>query len=286
MQDIKMYCLCLKDKSLCIMKDLGYIPVGLGKENFSKEWVLDNTLDNISHKNPNYGEYTFHYWFWKNVLPQIKDNEWVGFCAHRDYWNKTNEISNNTSFQINYQNVPNFLNNEKPLKDCVLKKAPEEWNNYDAIIGEHMFINNLKLSKLIKRGVKSLIRNPSAILKSKRNIRFHFDMWHGNGNLDKAIDLLDDQNREDFRKFCKTQVSFCRGNMFICKSKTIINNFYSSIFPWLEKCEKIFGLDSKDYGFIRIYAFLGERYLSYWFSKYTKTLLWPVFFYDINKVLK
>ena len=32
-----------------------------------------------------------------------------------------------------------------------------------------------------------------------------------------------------------------------------------------------------------MYAFLGERYLTYWFNKYTKPLLWPVIFYDITK---
>ena len=71
--------------------------------------------------------------------------------------------------------------------------------------------------------------------------------------------------------------------MFVCKSKKIIAKYYESLFPWLEKCEKVFGFDLKGYGMTRIYAFLGERYLSYWFTKYTKHLLWPVIFYDTNK---
>ena len=32
----------------------------------------------------------------------------------------------------------------------------------------------------------------------------------------------------------------------------------------------------------RIYAFLAERYLSYWFNKYANVLTWPIFFYDTN----
>ena len=48
----------------------------------------------------------------------------------------------------------------------------------------------------------------------------------------------------------------------------------------------VFGFNLKSYGLIRIYAFLTERYLSYWFAKYSKTLLWPVIFYDINKTIK
>ena len=108
-------------------------------------------------------------------------------------------------------------------------------------------------------------------------------MWHGNGNLDKAIDLLEENEREDFRRYTRTNISFSRGNMFVCRSKKIINNYYNSIFPWLIKCEKIFGFDLKGYGKIRMYTFLAERYLSYWFSKYTKPLFWPVIFYDITK---
>ena len=129
-----------------------------------------------------------------------------------------------------------------------------------------------------------------ALFKSNRNIRFHFDMWHGNGNLDKAIDLLDDKDREDFKKYTRKNVSFSRGCIFICRSKKIINDYFNSVFTWLERCEKIFGFDLKGYGKgrynIRIYAFLAERYQSYWFEKYTKPLLWPVFFYDTAKISK
>ena len=127
------------------------------------------------------------------------------------------------------------------------------------------------------------MRNPSAIIRSKRNIRFHFDMWHGNGNLDKAIDLLDIADRDDFRSYTRKNVSFSRGNMFVCRSKKIIDSYYSSVFPWLHRCEEVFGFNLKGYGMTRIYAFLAERYLSYWFDKYTKPLLWPVIFYDISK---
>ena len=86
MKNGKMYCLCLKNENLNTMKRLGYIPVGLGANKFSNEWVRDNTDDNISTKNRYYGEYTFHYWFWKNVFPKIEDNTWIGFCAYREYW--------------------------------------------------------------------------------------------------------------------------------------------------------------------------------------------------------
>ena len=91
MNNADMYCLCLHNKVLPIIKKLGYLPVGLGNDKFSSDWLRDNTLQNISHKNKFYGEYTFHYWFWKNILPKIEDNRWIGFCAYREFWGNKNE---------------------------------------------------------------------------------------------------------------------------------------------------------------------------------------------------
>ena len=60
-------------------------------------------------------------------------------------------------------------------------------------------------------------------------------------------------------------------------------NYYDSLFPWLKRCEKIFGFKNLNgYGLQRIYAFLAERYLSYWFKKYAKCYLLPILFKDIN----
>ncbi len=270
MKKLTMYCLSIHDNTFEIIKDLGYIPVGLGENKLQNNWLKDNSGKNISDKNKFYGEYSFHYWFWKNVLPDLEDGNWIGFCAYREFWGDKNAKTS------------------KSLKEMVIKEIPEEWEKFDVIIGEHRTfktLKELKLSKILKYGILSLIRNPSTLFSKEKkiNIRLQFDMMHGNGNLDKAIDLLDDENRESFRKFTVNEHSFARGNMFICKSKKIMNRYYESLFPWLERCEKIFGFDLDGYGMTRIYAFLGERYLSYWFSKNTNHLLWPVIFYDTNK---
>jgi hypothetical protein len=37
---------------------------------------------------------------------------------------------------------------------------------------------------------------------------------------------------------------------------------------WLDECEKIFGFNLDGYGKVRIYGFLAERFLPYWFKKY------------------
>ena len=50
MKNATMYCLCIHNKVLPIIKKLEYVPVGLGNDNFSEEWLRDNTEDNISLK--------------------------------------------------------------------------------------------------------------------------------------------------------------------------------------------------------------------------------------------
>jgi len=264
MNKLKMYCLCLNDKNLSTIQNLGYIPVGLGNENFSQKWLRDNTGINISTKNPYYGEYSFHYWFWKNEIDNIENDAWIGFCTYRRFW------SNSQGTQ-NIKTVKNFLVN-----------VPDEWNNYNTILGQNFYINQMKFSKMIKHGLRSLLDQPKAVFEKKRNIKFHFNSFHGFGKLDKAINLLDEEEREDFRKFTEQNVSYNMGNMFICKSKEIIKKYYASIFPWLGRCEKIFGFTKSSYGETRIYGFLAERYLSYWFNKYSDPLIWPITFYDIN----
>ena len=267
MKNLQIYCMCLNNRNLSQIKKIKYLPVGLKNHNFSKEWFRDNTLKNISQKNPFYGEYTFYYWYWKNLLKKKKKDDWVGFCSYREYWGN------------NYKN----RGRNKSLKNQVLQKISPSWSKFEVIIGDPLFINDIKFMKVLKYGKLAILRNPLALFKSKRSIRFHFDMHHGNGNLDKAIDLLPKKDLQDFKTFTRKEVSFNRGNMFITKSSKIIDAYFNDVFPWLKKCEKIFGYDLKEYSKIRMYTFLAERYSSFWFKKYTKYLEWPVVYYDINK---
>lgn len=269
-----MYCMCLNNHHLNNVKKMNYLPVGLGENHFDGEWIRDNTGNNISKKNKYYGEYTFYYWFWKNLLPKLLDNTWIGFTGYRYHWSNQNKIKSDNLNKIITNN--NFYS-------MILQNAPAEWNKYEVILGEELYINKWKLSKIIKRGYKILLRNPFAFVKNKQNIKLNFDVFHGHGNLDKAIDLLEETDREDFRNFTRSKSSFNRENLFICRSKKLIDGYFSSIFPWLEKCEKLFGFELKGYGKTRMYAFLAERYLSFWFNKYSKPLPWPIFFFDTNK---
>ena len=243
-----MFCLTLKPEHESLIRLLNYIPVGLGNNKFSNNFLNDKSGVNISDKNTYYGEYTFHYWIWKNYLNQIK-TEWVGFCQYRKFFFTELYDESNITFD--------------KIKKFAIKEVKNS-KEFDCILGNQFYVNNYKLIKIIKNHLLKFVQNPKKIFrKNERTIKFHFDLFHGKGNLDAAIDLLDDKNREDFRKFVSTRVSFNPHNMFICK-KECLTDYYETIFPWFQKCEKIFGFkDLKGYGLQRIYGFLAERFLSY-----------------------
>ncbi len=266
--------MCLHDHHLENLKKLNYIPVGLGKNNFSREWLRDNENINISSKNPYYGEYTFYYWFWKNVLASIEDKTWVGFTGYRYHWSSHNKLTSN---QLNK------IINQTNFKEHILRNIPPEWGDKDVILGEEIFIDNWKLSKIFKHGRGYFLKNPRFFFKKNRSIKLHFDIFHGQNILDKAIEVLNYDDKNDFKDFVNKERSFNRENLFFCRSKKIMNDYFSSIFNWLSECEKIFGFELKGYSQTRLYAFLAERYISFWFKKYTKFKTWPIFFYDTNK---
>jgi len=48
--------------------------------------IGDNTDDNISYRNSNYGEFTAHYWVLNNYLRSCEE-EYIGFCHYRRFFN-------------------------------------------------------------------------------------------------------------------------------------------------------------------------------------------------------
>ena len=274
MKNFDMFCLSLYENNLNNLKKINYIPVGLGNNYFSSDWLRDNIGQNISSKNKYYGEYTFHYWFWKNMIDDLPKNNWIGFCAYRRYWANDNSINSDKLTEII---------NAKNFKEYALKEINREWSSYETILVEKIPFGKIKFSKIIKNGgIRSIFNNLKSFMQNEITIKFQFDIFHGNGKIEKAIELLDKKDKNDFRFFINNY-SFNRENMFICRSKEIIKDYYKSVFSWLIKCEELFGFNLKKWNEVRIYAFLAERYLSYWFNKYSKVKEWPIFFYDTSK---
>ena len=101
MNEINIYCLSLFKSDYKNIIDKNYIPVGLGNDNFVEGWLTDKKGDNISQKNPYYGEYTFHYNLWKNNVIDKNYNGWIGFCTYRRFWDK---YKNKSNFNLSDEN--------------------------------------------------------------------------------------------------------------------------------------------------------------------------------------
>lgn len=259
---------CVTNERLKLLENTKYKLAGVGKKDFPENYYLANTGDNIFSKEEFYSELTFHYWYWKNLLDVNKD-EWVGFCQKRRFWKKINSLNNG---EINQNNF--FAN--------LLIEPEKDWNNYDAIICKPIDISGSKRIKIIKRGWRNFLKNPKVLFdKKEHSIEFHFDLHHGYGNLYKAANLLEEKDRLPFIDFIRNNNCFNPHIMFISKP-IIIDKYFSYLFKWLERCEKIFPKETlKGYDKKRMFAYLSERYLSYWFQNYTKFKEQPWFFFEI-----
>ena len=259
MKNLEMY--CVTNKNLNFLDDTNYKIAWVGQEKPPQNYITCDNGDNIFFKEKNYSELTFHYWFWKNKL-DVKNSNWIGFCQKRRYWLK----KDSEKIKVNPLNI----------KDHCLEDVPNEWSNYESILCEPIYVNKVKKMKLIKRGFKSLLKDPRIFFdNSKQSLLLHFDMYHGYGNIEKDIKHLDEKDQNEFFNYLNKSTYYNPHIMFIARPE-IANRWFNDLFKWLIKCEKTFGFENlQGYDTQRLYAYLAERYLSFWFKKYTKYLNWP-----------
>ena len=265
---VKMKIYCVTNVELKYLEQLNLNLAGVGNKKFKKRYISSLSGKNIQSKERNYSELTFHYWFWKNKLKSYRNNDWIGFCQKRRFWLKSSSK----------------VRNLQDLKKKIITKPKKKWIKYESILCKPIRVDNPKKMKIIKRGWRNLLKDPTIFYNSKKQtIKLHFDMHHGHDVLDKAISKLNNKDRNQFRKFVNENTSFNPHIMFISKKK-IINDWFNDLFNWLFKCEKIFGFSTlKGYDQERLYAYLAERYLSFWFRKYTNYLEWHWTFYEKKK---
>ena len=259
---------CVTNKIVPVLDKTNLILAGVGQTKFPDNYLKCDGENNIFHKEKFYSELTFHYWFWKNKLPKVNENIWIGFCQKRRFWVKKNI------------KVSNFFQ----LKKNLITDIPKSYNKYNSILCKSINVNNPKKMKMIKRGLRNIIKDPSIFfIKKKQTIKLHFDMHHGFGVLDRAIDCMNVGDREDFRKFVSKNSIFNPHIMCISKKK-LLDKWFKDLFRWLFDCEKTFGFKNlAGYDQQRLYAYLAERYLPFWFKKYTKNKELNWVFFDTTK---
>ena len=261
----KINIFCVTNQDFKYLDELKLNMAGVGRKKFPKHYITCTKGINIQKKEKHYSELTFHYWFWKNKLKNYNSKEWIGFCQKRRFWiKKKKKITSVKSLELN-----------------LIKKPPIKWKSYQSVICKPIDVSNPKKMKLLKRGWRNIFKNPKIIYsKNKQTIKLHFDMHHGYGILDKAIDQLNKKDKSDFRNFVNHNYKFNPHLMFVSKKK-YLDLWFKDLFKWLFKCEKIFGLKKlKGYDQQRLYAYLGERYLSFWFKKYTNYIEWDWTFFE------
>ena len=261
MSNLDIY--CVTDKEIPFLEKSNYKLAAVGKKKFSDKYLRCDNMDNIFHKEENYSELTFHYWFWKNQLQHYNDHDWIGFCQKRRFW-----LNSRSTTESN------------DITKIILQYVPKEWEKYNSVLCEPIPLGT-KLSKLLKRGWRNIIKEPILLIDHSRiTIKIQFDLHHGYGILEKAISVMNEKDKADFTEFVEKNTTYNPHIMFISKKK-ILNNFFKDQFEWLFKCEKIFGFKNlKGYDQTRLYAFLAERYMPFWFRKYTSYNEWPWIFYE------
>ena len=260
---MKIYCISIYNENYNFFRDNNLIPVGVGDRNFDHVWLDDKGKFNISSKNANFGEYTFHYNLWKN---NKLNNDWIGFCTYRRFWVKQNYSDPKTI---------------KDLGSAILKEVPSIWKDHDVILAEPLRLGKQKLMKLLKNNLAYTIRKPSLMFR-ECTIEEHFNLYHGSFFLDTALDLLEPEIKKDFKIYLNS-FEFNPHNLFICKNPNLLSQYYDDVFTWLFKCEQEFkDIKLNTFGKKRIYGFLAERYLPFWFKRNCNTLDWPYVYFDTN----
>lgn len=269
MSKLKMFCCCHFNNSK--IENSNLIPSGVGqKENFPSNWMLDRTGDNISKKNKDFAELTFHYWLWKNNLDNLDQNDWIGLCQYRRFWLKKDHEK-----EINFKN----------LFENILTKIPPEAEKYESILTSPENIN-LKFKSVLKyRKLINNLKNPLPIfIKKNQTIDVQFEVYTKSGNLIYEVaNLMKKEDKYDFLNFISSNNKINLHNMFIVKKNTYYH-YSKEMFEWLFKCDEYIKKKKKYQNSMpRIQAFLAERFLPFWFRKYTNFKEWPWVFCDTSK---
>ena len=147
-KDLSIYVFTHKKSSFDIIEDEIHIPVQVGafctKEDICK--IKDDTLDNISEKNPLYSELTGIYWVWKNR----KEGKYIGCEHYRRHFDLTeaeikeilsnNEIILPRKYALNAKSVEDFhrvfhnINDLKLCEDIIYDLYPEYKDSYEKYI--------------------------------------------------------------------------------------------------------------------------------------------------------
>lgn len=213
-------------------------PIQTGCATASKDLQIlrDDTGDNISHKNKNYGELSAWYWVWKNYLPKHPEMEYIGFCHYRRFLNFT------------------------PKK---IKKTWQVYPKNKFIKLFNQYYNLAFLSSCIQGDI-ILPR----VIKFKTSLRETYDKAHPKSEMENFIQIACETYPHD-KDIILDTLNENKGYMalnFIMK-KSLFEDFMNWIFPLLFKLEKQSDWSQyTTYDEVRVPAYLVERIFNVWLN--------------------
>lgn len=265
----KIKILIAAHKKTPILKSDIFTPIHVGKANATdetrqalKDYIGDNTGENISNKNAQYAEITALFWAWKN-LP--KDITHVGLMHYGRFFNFSNEI-----FEYP-DNIFNDLSNNTIEKFSFKDEIVDVLcSAYDLIIPEKWEMKKEHIEYEHKRYNHNCSNTQKRMkdYESTLNMYDHYCLCHVQDDMDLAIKIIKkeypEMNRIVNLSLKDTKARFT--NMFVMKRNHFDNycSFLFNIFSKMEESKDYFNNTTYRQGSFhsRIFGFLAERLFS------------------------
>lgn len=231
---MKIKIFCIYHKSAPIWKSDCIEPIQSGAFKhpaISPEILRDNTGDNISHKNDNYGEMSVWYWVWKNYIPEHPELEYIGFCHYRRFFSFSH-----------------------------IKKHIIPLSKFSKLFP--IFYHQAN----IQRYLDADIILPPLITTKNKSILEAFHEVHGK----KDIDIFTEIVKRKYPQHASTVDETLNGNESYFFLNYIIRvdlyiSFMQWLFPILQELEEQTNWeDYKSYDTMRMPAYIVERYFPVW----------------------
>lgn len=205
------------------------------------EIIKDNTGDNISEKNKNYGELSGHYWVLKNFLPATK-SKYIGFCHYRRFLDFNLHESEFLPFK------PIFLKDfQKYFGEYNEKNILKQISDYDIVIPEALPLKTVVFEQYVK--------------------------WHPQEDMVLALNII----RDDYPEYVESALKVMGDNsMYTCLNFVMKKELVEEYLTW--ELDILTKLESKtdwsqytDYRNVRTPAFIAERLFNVWLENKKKT---------------
>ena len=201
----------------------------------SKDFFLDNTLDNISSANDNFCELTACYWLWKN----LNNVDYIGLCHYRRYFN--------------------LFPSKFSIRPSTQKRITKKELHRNMI--STTCIN--KQRAIIKKDLKSYDMILPKARKMKYTIAQNYIFHHRSSDWNKTLEIVVKKYPEyenSIEKYLNNNNKFHQCNMMITK-KEIWDNYHSWLFDILFELRDNVIIPEDNFQ-KRIFGFLSERLLN------------------------